>query len=146
MEAMTSWLFVHLASFAEVVALEGHCSGVGNASAYLAEAALVNLFPSNGPEERQCPRPPKECSGDAQKDLLEAILCAEPREALHAAQDMAPEQMLPVLAEAACDADRTFNAWHHLLAVASAAELMPQLRPRTAAHAYRALAKSLANR
>jgi hypothetical protein len=139
MEFQTSWLLARLAAFARIVA---ECSPA--ASAYLREAALVNLFPINDAEEKITPLAPKSVCGDPRSDLLNAILDAEPSEALYLCQRMTLEEAMPALAEAACGNDPAFNGSRQLIAVASAAEMLPALRPRTAMRVCCALAKSLA--
>jgi hypothetical protein len=136
LEGKTSWNFVYLATHALQQAPSG------DPHAWSQAAALVNLFPTDDPEERVQPKPSK-------ATLLDAILDVEPQEAMFLASalmdDAGPEAVLAVLAEAATDNDPTFNHAHQTLAVAASADLLPLLPPHVQRAMLVSLAKSLAN-
>jgi len=111
--------------------------------------ALVNLFPTDEAAQRIRPKPPSVPVVDVGAGLLDAILDAEPAQAMQLAQRLEAEQgaatVLRVLAEAASRNDPTFNRSGQVLAVAGAAELVPVLSAEAVAALLAALAKSLAN-
>ena len=116
---------------------------------YAQAAALVNLFPRDEPGERIQARAPAGPSGDPAHGLLEAILDAEPAQAMFHADRLrsaaGTEAVLRMLAEAASRNDPAFNHSSQALAVASAAELLPLITAEAQAALLAALAKSLAN-
>lgn len=136
LESKTSWNFVYLATHALRQA-EG-----GDPHAWSQAAALVNLFPTDEPEERVQPKA-------SESTLLDAILDVEPGEAMHLAAtllgDQGPEAVLAILAEAATNNDPAFNHAHQTLAIAAAADLLPLVPPHVHKAMLVALAKFLAN-
>jgi hypothetical protein len=138
LEGKTAWTFAYLASLARTRPTDPRI--------WCQAAALVNLFPTDEPEERVQPVDPSQPTGEA---LLNAVLDLEAPLAMGHAQGLARtgqgETALIALAEAATLNDPTFNHAHQLLAVAAAADLMNHL-PLVAQEAMLvALAKSLAN-
>lgn len=138
LEGKTAWTFAYLATLARTQPADPRV--------WCQAAALVNLFPTDEPEERVQPVAIQEPSREA---LLDAILDLEPALAMGHAQGLVRtgrgEAALAALAEAATRNDPTFNHAHQILAVAAAADLLPQL-PRVAQEALLvALAKNLAN-
>ncbi len=138
LEGKTAWAFVYLASLAR--------TRPADPRVWCQAAALVNLFPTDEPEERIRPAEGRAANADA---LLEAILDAEPEVAMgHASALLADgrdEEVLKNLAEASTHNDPTFNHAHQVLAVAAAADLLPCLPPFVQKALLVALAKSLAN-
>lgn len=145
LEGKTSWNFVHLARLAR------HGAEVAElpAEAWAQAAALVNLFPTDEPEERPCARAPRRPAADPSEGLLDALLDAEPLEAIHYAEALmgggGEAEVLRILAEAASTNDPAFNHSQQLLAVAAAADLLPRLPLAPGRAMLSALAKSLAN-
>jgi hypothetical protein len=138
LEGKTAWAFVYLASLVRTRPTDPRI--------WCQAAALVNLFPTDEPEERICPAEGRAADAGA---LLEAILDAEPAVAMGYAsaliEDRRDEEVLRVLAEASTRNDPTFNHAHQVLAVAAAADLLPHLPPFVQKAMLVALAKSLAN-
>ena len=138
LEGKTAWAFVYLASLAR--------TRPADPRPWCQAAALVNLFPTDEPEERICP--PEGAAADPEA-LLNAILDAEPAGAMgHAlalVREGRVEEVLKVLAEASTRNDPGFNHAHQVLAVAAAADLLPSLPPFAQEAMLVALAKSLAN-
>lgn len=143
LEGRTSGTLLHLAAVARGLA------PLARPEPYAQAAALVNLFPTDEPEERIRARPPAAPAGQPAHDLLEAILDAEPAQAMHFADRLreaaGPEAVLRVLAEAASRNDPGFNHASQVLAVAGAAEVVPEVGAEAQAALLAALAKSLAN-
>jgi hypothetical protein len=141
LEGKTSWNFVYLARLARAEAPAPE--------AWVQAAALVNLFPTDEAEDRPRPAAPRTPAGDPAAALLDAILDAEPLQAMFHAQvllDSGEEDaVLRILAEAATVNDPGFNHSHQLLAVAAAADLAPLVGPGPRRALLLALAKSLAN-
>lgn len=108
---------------------------------------MVNLFPTDDPEERIAPKSPAGLPEAAA--LREAVLDAEPAQAMGWAQALARdgrmEDALAALAETVSFNDPAFNHAHQALAVAAIADLLPALPPFACASVLAALAKSLAN-
>lgn len=145
LEGKTAWNFVVLSRLAR----RAPGPQPPSPQAWVQAAALVNLFPTDEPGDRPCPKPPRCPVADPAVALLDAILDAEPLQALFHAQALLDAgrdgDVLTLLAEAASRNDPAFNQSHQVLAVAAGAELAPQV-PGTARHALLlALAKSLAN-
>jgi hypothetical protein len=138
LEGKTAWAFVYLASLARTRPTDPRV--------WCQAAALVNLFPTDEPEERIRPA---EGSAANPAALLEAILDAEPVVAMGFASALTAEgrddEVLKALAEASTRNDPTFNHAHQVLAVTAAADLMPHLPPFAQKAMLVALAKSLAN-
>jgi hypothetical protein len=138
LEGKTAWTYVYLATLARTRPTDPRVWGQA--------AALVNLFPTDEPEDRVRPQA---VSGSDAHALAEAVLDAEPALAMGHAAGLAKagraETVLEVLAEAATRNDPTFNHAHQLLAVAAAADLLPHLPPSVREVMLVALAKSLAN-
>ena len=138
LEGKTAWNFVYLATLSR--------AAVTDPRPWCQAAALVNLFPTDEPEDRVRPDVPELPDP---LGLVEAILDAEPARALgHAlglAQGGAAEAALAGLAEAAAQNDPAFNHAHQTLAVAAAADLLPHLSQPVQVALLGALAKSLAN-
>jgi hypothetical protein len=138
LEGKTAWTLVYLA----------HLTGprTGDPCAWAQAAALVNLFPTDEPEERVQPKAPGTASPEA---LLDAVLDAEAPEAMGLAQALCGTDRADValrqLAEAATRNDPTFNHASQILAVAAAADLQPHLPAPVVEVMLVALAKSLAN-
>jgi len=145
LEGKTSWNFVHLARLARHGAEWAELPP----EAWAQAAALVNLFPTDEPEERPRARAPRLPGVDPAAGLLDAILDAEPLEALYHAEALlaggGEDEALRILAEAASTNDPAFNHSHPLLAVAAAADLVPRLPEVPRRALLGALAKSLAN-
>jgi hypothetical protein len=137
LEGKTAWNFVYLST------LGGPAI---TATTWCQAAALVNLFPTDEPEARIRPRDLNSPSAEA---LLEAILDGEVVPAMSHGRALAEagegKAVLQVLAEAATRNDPAFNHAHQVLAVAAAADLVPQLPPFAQAAMLVSLAKSLAN-
>ena len=74
----TSWNFVYLAHLARRSAAEGALAP----EAWVQAAALVNLFPTDEAEDRPRPEPPRVPAPDPPTGLLDAILDAEPQQAM----------------------------------------------------------------
>ncbi len=145
LEGKTSWNLVPLARRAG----PGGGAGYGPPGAGAPAAALVNLFPTDEPEDRPRSKAPRRPIDDPAAGLLDAILDAEPLEAMHYAERLldagAGAEALAVLAEAATTNDPAFNHSHPLLAVAAAADLAPQVPEPVVRAMLVALAKALAN-
>ena len=138
LEGKTAWTFAYLATLARTRPEDPRI--------WCQAAALVNLFPTDEPEDRVQPSPVAPASADA---LVDAVLDLEPALAMGHARGLVqagqPDAVLAALAEAATRNDPTFNHAHQLIAVAAAADLLPHL-PAVAQEAMLlALAKSLAN-
>ena len=138
LEGKTAWACVYLANLAR--------TRPEDPRVWCQAAALVNLFPTDEPDERI--RPTERGTADAAA-LLEAILDAEPALAMGCAcalvVDGRNKEVLRALAEAATRNDPSFNHTHQLLAMAAAADLLPHLPPFALEAMLVALAKSLAN-
>jgi hypothetical protein len=138
LEGKTAWTFAYLASLARTRPTDPRI--------WCQAAALVNLFPTDEPEERVRPAAIPEPTPEA---LLDAILDLEPALAMGHAQRLSQagqgDLALATLAEAATHNDPAFNHAHQVIAIAAAADLIPHL-PRLAHEALLvALAKNLAN-
>ncbi|MBS1765828.1 MAG: hypothetical protein JST05_00275 [Acidobacteria bacterium] len=134
LEGKTSWAFAYLATLAEQMGADGQ--------AWCQAAALVNLFPTDEAEGRIQVEP---STAPSEAALVDAILDAEPAKAMGLAQALDTDAALRALAEAASQNDPAFNHSHHLLAVASAADLTPRLGAQARGVLLAAIAKSLAN-
>jgi len=138
LEGKTGWTFVYLATLAM------RHAGLGHPSPWAQAAALVNLFPTDEAEGRVAPKVPA-----AAATLLDAVLDAEPPQAMHLAREgfraLGPEAVLRDLAAAAAQNDPALNHAHQTLAVAACADLAPLLPPHAQEAMLLALAKSLAN-
>ncbi len=138
LEGKTAWTFVYLATLAR--------SRPADPRVWCQAAALVNLFPTDEPEDRVRPT---EVLQPSAADLLDAILDSEAALAMgHATalcQAGAGDAVLATLAEAATRNDPTFNHAHQFLAVAAAADLLPHLPSFVQVALLVALAKNLAN-
>lgn len=138
LEGKTAWTFVYLASLARTRPTDPRT--------WCQAAALVNLFPTDEPEQRI--QPAAGAAADAQA-LLDAILDAEAAPAMGCAAALIAagrgEEALKGLAEAATRNDPSFNHAHQFFAVAAAADLMSHLPPFAQEAMLQALAKSLAN-
>ena len=138
LEGKTAWTFVYLASLAR--------TRPADPRVWCQAAALVNLFPTDEPEDRIQPVAVAEPSGAG---LLNAVLDLEYGLAMGHAQGLARngnhEVALNALAEAATLNDPTFNHAHQLLAVAAAADLLEHLPAGAQEALLVALAKNLAN-
>jgi hypothetical protein len=138
LEGKTAWTFVYLATLVR--------NRPADPRIWCQAAALVNLFPTDEPEERVQPASGEEASPEA---LLDAVLDLEAPLAMGQAQGLMrsgrADAALGALAEAATLNDPTFNHGHQILAVAAAADLMPHLPPLAVEAMLAALAKSLAN-
>jgi hypothetical protein len=138
LEGKTAWTFAYLATLARTRPADPRI--------WCQAAALVNLFPTDEPDERI--RPAGRGTADAGA-LLEAILDGEPALAMGCASPLVAEgrddAVLRALAEAATFNDPTFNHAHQIIAVAAAADLVPHLPPIAQEAMLVALAKSLAN-
>jgi len=138
LEGKTAWTFAYLATLARTRPTDPRV--------WCQAAALVNLFPTDEPEDRV---QPGLVSAVAPEALLEAILDSEAAQAMGQAQSLIrggkAGAALGPLAGAAPRNDPTFTHAHQLIAVAAAADLVPHL-PTVAVEAMLvALAKSLAN-
>ncbi len=138
LEGKTGWTFAYLASLARTRPTDPRM--------WCQAAALVNLFPTDEPEDRIQPTVVGEPTIEA---LIDAVLDIEPALAMGQAQALVrrgqAEAVVAALAEAATRNDPTFNHAHQVIAVAAAADLGPHL-PGCAQEALLvALAKSLAN-
>ncbi|WP_306589731.1 hypothetical protein [Geothrix sp. 21YS21S-4] len=137
LEGKTAWTLVYLAHLAETPPSDPCVWAQG--------AALVNLFPTDEPEERVQPKGGVP-DGSA---LLEAILDAEAPEAMGHAQALCragkADEALARVAEAATFNDPTFNHASQILAAAATADLLPHLPSASAEAMLVALAKSFAN-
>ncbi|GLH67058.1 hypothetical protein [Geothrix edaphica] len=138
LEGKTAWTFVYLATLAR--------TRPADPRPWCQAAALVNLFPTDEPEERVQAARIGEPDAAA---LTDAVLDAEPALAMAQAGGLAKagraEAALGALAEAAAQNDPTFNHAHQVFAVAAAADLLPDLPPPVQEAMLAALAKSLAN-
>jgi hypothetical protein len=138
LEGKTAWTFVYLATLAR--------TRPADPRPWCQAAALVNLFPTDEPEERVQAARIGEPDAAA---LTDAVLDAEPALAMAHAGGLAKagraEAALGALAEAAVQNDPTFNHAHQVFAVAAAADLLPDLPPPVQEAMLMALAKSLAN-
>ena len=138
LEGKTAWTLVYLATLARTRPTDPRV--------WCQAAALVNLFPTDEPEERVRPAAIVAPSAEA---LVEAVLDLEPALAMAHAQGLAgsgrSEAALAALAEAATRNDPTFNHAHQFLAVAAVADLLPHLPVFAQAALLTALAKNLAN-
>ena len=138
LEGKTAWTFAYLASLVS--------TQPSDPRVWCQAAALVNLFPTDEPEDRAQPVSVQESTREG---LLDAILDIEPALAMGHAQGLIrsghTDAALEVLAEGATRNDPTFNHAHQLLAVAAAADLLPHLPPSAQEAMLMALAKSLAN-
>ena len=138
LEGKTAWTYVYLASVARARPADPRI--------WCQAAALVNLFPTDEPEERvQAARieaPDAAALTDAVLDVEPALAMAHAGRLARAGQ---AEAALAALAEAAVQDDPTFNHAHQVLAVAAAADLLPDLPPPAQEAMLVALAKSLAN-
>lgn len=132
LQGRTSWLFVYLATL----------PGAGPAQ-WLQGAALVNFFPSE-----EWPSMDPEGGKALPQALLDAILDGEPREARRVALGLLahpnPEDLMPLLAEAAASSDPMNDGGHRLLATAAVAELLPMLDRTPQTWMLLALANNLA--
>lgn len=137
LEGKTAWTFAYLATLPRTRAADPRV--------WCQAAALVNLFPTDEPEDRI--RPAEVVPG--REGLLDAVLDVEPTQAMGHAQGLLRsgqgEAALAALAEAATRNDPTFNHAHQVIAVAAAADLLPHLPPAAQEAMLVALAKSLAN-
>ncbi len=138
LEGKTAWTLVYLATLARTRPTDPRV--------WCQAAALVNLFPTDEPEERVRPAA---IIGPSAGALVEAVLDLEPALAMAHAQGLAgsgrSEAALAALAEVATRNDPTFNHAHQLLAVAAVADLLPHLPAFAQAALLTALAKNLAN-
>ena len=138
LECKTAWTFAYLATLARTRPADPRI--------WCQAAALVNLFPTDEPEDRV---QPGLVSAVAPEVLLEAILDSEAALAMGQAQSLLrggkAGAVLETLAEAATRNDPTFNHAHQLIAVAAAADLVPHLPTLVSEAMLVALAKSLAN-
>ncbi len=138
LEGKTAWTFAYLATLAR--------TRPSDPRIWCQAAALVNLFPTDEPEDRVQPTPVDAATVEA---LVDAVLDIEPALAMGHAQGLIrsgqAESVLRGLAEAATRNDPTFNHAHQLLAVAAAADLLPELPVRAQEAMLVALAKNLAN-
>ena len=138
LEGKTAWTFAYLATLARTRPTDPRV--------WCQAAALVNLFPTDEPEDRIRPAKVIEPSLEA---LLNAVLDLEPALAMGHAQRLMRtgqgEAVLATLAEAATRNDPTFNHAHQFLALAAAADLYPHLPPIAQEAMLVALAKNLAN-
>ena len=138
LEGKTAWTLVYLATLAR--------TRPEDPRVWCQAAALVNLFPTDEPEDRIQPAALPAASAVG---LLNAILDSEPALAMgHAAGLVrmgAAQTVLAILAEAATHNDPTFNHAHQVLAVAAAMDLLPQLPTHAQEAMLVALTKSLAN-
>jgi hypothetical protein len=143
LEGKTAWNFVFLAHLAR------RDDGPLAPENWVQAAALVNLFPTDEPEDRPRPVPPRTPVADPAAGLLDAILDAEPLQAMYFAEELLAKgrtaDLLGLLAEAAATDDPGFNHSHQLLAVAAGAELAPLLPGFVRGSMLVAMAKSLAN-
>ena len=138
LEGKTAWIFWYLAMLVETHAEDPRT--------WAQAAALVNLFPTDEADERMQPR---SAAAPSAEGLLNAVLDAEVPEAMGQAQGLCrlgqAEATLRTLAAAATFNDPSFNHASHLLAVASAADLLPALPGQVGEAVLVALAKNLAN-
>ena len=145
LEGKTSWNFVYLAHLAKRGAEDGPLAP----ASWVQAAALVNLFPTDEAEDRPRPVAPHAPVADPATGLLDAILDAEPLQAMFHAGAVADagdaQALLRILAEAAATNDPAFNHSCQVLAVAAAAELVPHLPGLVQRAMLLALAKALAN-
>jgi len=143
LEGKTAWIFVYLCQVEALSGPEGH------PEPWLQAAALINLFPSEEAVTRLKPKAPARPLAEPGTGLLEAILDGEAPEAMHYVSAMLEQggqgQTLKLLAEAAALNDPVFNHSHHILAVASVAELLPRVPAQVGGTLLVALAKMLAN-
>ena len=138
LEGKTAWTFAYLATLARTRPTDPRV--------WCQAAALVNLFPTDEPEDRVQPAPVDAATVEA---LVDAVLDIEPALAMGHAQGLVRsgqgDSVLRGLAEAATRNDPTFNHSHQLLAAAAAADLLPELPVRAQEAMLVALAKNLAN-
>jgi len=138
LEGKTAWTFAYLATLARTRPTDPRV--------WCQAAALVNLFPTDEPEDRVQPTPVDAATVEA---LVDAVLDIEPALAMGHAQGLVRsgqgDSVLRGLAEAATRNDPTFNHSHQLLAAAAAADLLPELPVRAQEAMLVALAKNLAN-
>ena len=143
LEGKTTCTLVYLATHAS---RQMEC---GDPRLWAQAAALVNLFPTDETERRIRLEPPRQMPDHLAVGLLDAILDAEPPQAMHLAQALKEQQgtqaLLRVLAEAASQNDPAFNHSQHLLSVAAALDLLPLLPEHVQAALLIAVTKSLAN-
>lgn len=139
LEGKTAWCLVYLATLVR--------SGASDARTWAQAAAMVNLFPTDEPEERIAPKVPADAPDPAA--LREAVLDAEPALAmgwaLALAREDRAEAALAALAETVSFNDPAFNHAHQALAVAAAGDLLPALPAFAGETVLIALAKNLAN-
>lgn len=138
LEGKTAWTFAYLATLVR--------TRPSDPRIWCQAAALVNLFPTDEPEDRVQPTAVQDPNTEG---LLNAMLDAEPALAMGHALGLVHagmiEAVLGTLAEAATRNDPTFNHAHQILAVAAAADLLPHLPPIAQEAMLLAMAKSLAN-
>jgi len=138
LEGRTAWNFAYLSAI-----------GSPAPETWIQAAALINLFPSDEEASRLKPKAPSPPAADPSEGLREAILDGEAPEAMHHASALLERgthpPVLEILAEAAALNDPAFNHSHHILAVASAADLLPRVPDRVGRRMLLALAKMLAN-
>jgi hypothetical protein len=138
LEGKTAWTFAYLAHLARTRSADPRI--------WCQAAALVNLFPTDEPEDRIRPA---ECAAPSVAGLLEALLDSEASLAMAHAQGLfrlgEAEALLGTLAEAATRNDPTFNHAHQVFAVAAAADLLSELFPSVQEAMLVSLTKSLAN-
>jgi len=138
LEGKTAWTFVYLASLARRRPTDPRV--------WCQAAALVNLFPTDEPEDRVQAAIPSQPTSEG---LLNAVLDLEPAPAMGHAQALSRsgqgEAALKALAEGATRNDPTFNHAHQLLAVGAAADLLEHVPTLAQEAMLVALAKSLAN-
>jgi hypothetical protein len=140
LEGKTAWNFVYLAAIAEHEE-DPHIWGQA--------AALINLFPSEEEVSRLLPAEPPKAAGDLAFALQESILDGEAPQAMYLASRLMEldqgEELPKLLAEAAAMNDPVFNHSHHILAVASALELLPRIPAGIRGILLLSLVKLLAN-
>ncbi len=138
LEGKTAWTFAYLATLARTRPTDPQV--------WCQAAALVNLFPTDEPEDRVQPGHVPAATPEA---LLEAILDSEAAQAMGHAHHLIrcgrADAVLEALAKAATRNDPTFNHAHQLIAVAAAADLLPHLPTWVSEAMLVALAKNLAN-
>ena len=139
LEGKTAWTFVYLATLARTEAADPRL--------WAQAAAMVNLFPTDEPEDRVTPHPP---TGQANAEaLLDAVLDAEVSQAMGQAEALVrageTEAVLRALAEAATRNDPAFNHAHQTLAVAAVADLAATLPAFSLEAVIVSLTKNIAN-
>lgn len=141
LEGKTGWTLVYLSTLAA-------WPGAEDAALWGQAAALVNLYPSEAPEDRLQPRP-RDPGPDPCLSLREAVLDGEPETALDLAGPALAagglEGVLRALAESVAANDPGLDQSGQVLALAAAADLLPALAEPVQAQLVAALAKSLAN-